>query len=131
MSRPKVLVVDDDPTVRRFVIQLLSAEFELELAASGEEALGKLSSDSLIEAVVSDIEMPGLDGAELMHRCEWGSRLPRSAFVFMSGNPTGTRALGLTEGGSTVLKKPFDKADLISEVRKALTGRDLRHRMSV
>src|SRR5271157_3716449 len=72
--RPGVLIVDDDPNIRRLAALLLRQHFNVYMAADGNEAIGILDRLALpsvahhpIQVVLLDIMMPGIDGLRLCH----------------------------------------------------------------
>ena len=107
MSRARILAVDDQRYFRELVEGLLKDEgFEVRTASSGEEALGILERE-LFEVVVTDLVMPGIDGAELVHRIkEW---LPEQEIVVVSGVVDAETAVQAMKLGATdYICKPFD-----------------------
>jgi FixJ family two-component response regulator len=126
LSREKVFVVDDDPTVRRTLSRLLRLSgFECVTFESAEALLGALDPDAEGCAVL-DIAMPGLDGLALQGAlADRGSVLP---ILFLTGHgdvPDSVRAM--KAGASDFLMKPVEDATLVAAVRQALeSGRAAR-----
>lgn len=87
----RVLLVDDEDMLRRCTARIL-AEFEVVCANSGAEALALLAQDSDFDAVLSDVMMPRMSGAELFARCHREHPRLAQRFVFASGNPENARA---------------------------------------
>ena len=115
-----ILVVDDEPTVRRYVRRVLEAEgYEVDEAGDGMEAIERLHADpARWDLVVSDIVMPRCNGVELHQYIRGnGSRCP---VILMSGYGSAQ----LTERGLAipcgVLSKPFEAHQLLDEVRRCL-----------
>jgi len=67
-SKLKILLVDDSKIIRVAVSRILSGQFELLEAVDGEEAWNLLSTDHSIDLLITDIEMPRLDGYGLVER---------------------------------------------------------------
>lgn len=87
LARPVILIVDDSRFVRASLMRNLSMRFELAQAESGEHAWELLLLDPSIGAVLSDLDMPGIDGFELLRRVR-GSMLERVRslpFAVLSG----------------------------------------------
>ncbi|MBT3943438.1 MAG: response regulator, partial [Chloroflexi bacterium] len=117
-SKPVVLVVDDDPKLRRLVERQLSAEgFDVLLASNGEEALyqASLSRPSLI---VLDIAMPVMDGFEALERLREFFTDPVIILSATDQEREKVRALDL--GADDYLTKPFGGAELSARIRAAL-----------
>ena len=112
----RVLVVDDEPVLRRVVKRALGRDCTVVDAESGEHAKRLLTRDQNFAVVFCDLMMPGMSGMELY---EWLDRVhPEVAqkVVFMTGGVFTPRARGLLERATnSVLPKPFD-AD---QVRRA------------
>jgi DNA-binding NtrC family response regulator len=107
-----VLLVDDNALVLRSLVRLLTGRFEVHTAASAAEAMERLRQ-SPCEVVVTDLEMPGEDGLQLLARVR--DEFPAVKRVVMSGSPTLSRALGAPPGLVHVsLPKPFQKEQLMS-----------------
>lgn len=113
----RVLVVDDEPQLRRVVRRALGKQCRVVEADSGERAKEILSHDRRFDAVICDLMMPGMSGMELY---EWlTATLPELArrVVFMTGGVFTPRARELLEHApNPVLPKPFD----IEDVRNAV-----------
>lgn len=114
--RGTVLVVDDEPLVRALVAELLEEEgFRTRHAPDGQVALEMLDEDG-IDLVVSDVQMPRLDGLSLV-RClrNRGHAVP---VVLMSG------VVGRVDvPGSPFVRKPFDADHLVATVGRILDDR--------
>jgi CheY-like chemotaxis protein len=113
--------VDDEPAVRRFVMEALrSSGYDVAGAGSGREALATLYGESQTPALLlTDIEMPGMTGIELAARVR--ADRPAIRVVLMTGREaSAARArerAGLVEG---VILKPFGLAELLDAVLDAL-----------
>ncbi len=120
----KVLVVEDEPAVRSFVVRTLSeAGYQVLEAADGAQALRLVqkSGDIPLHLLVTDIAMPGMNGQELAERLRTAH--PRLKTLFISAhldNPLGDGG-ALLEGGA-FLAKPFTPAALTRRVRELLEG---------
>jgi CheY-like chemotaxis protein len=106
----RVLVVDDDPVVRRLVRKALGSEgYTVRTAAHGDEALRHVAA-GLPHVVLLDVQMPVMDGREFA-RCLKDAD-PRPPIVTMSAAPR--RAADI--GAAADLAKPFDLDDLLAVV---------------
>lgn len=120
-SAISILVVDDEPGLRRLACQTLEragyATFEAE---DGLQALRLLEEHAgRIALVVSDIRMPNLDGIELEQVCR--ERWPALPVVLMSGEVTRDWVVRLLRSGAhQVLRKPFLGDALLEAVRSSL-----------
>src|SRR5450432_4382405 len=115
----RVLVVDDEPAVRRALERALRLEnHEVSLAADGEEALDALAS-APADAVILDILMPKLDGLEVCRRMrQAGDRTP--VLMLTARDAIDDRVLGLDVGADDYLVKPFALRELQARLRALL-----------
>jgi CheY-like chemotaxis protein len=117
----RLLVVDDEPLVLRSVQRLLGRTYPVVLAASAEEALALLERGESIDAVFTDLSLPGMDGAELARRIaeRWPSLATKT--VFMSGGATSEAHHELLARSDVRrIDKPFDLATLRQLVSELL-----------
>ncbi len=121
MAGMRILVVDDEQAVRDSLRRALSLEgFEVELAADGAEALGRIAHDSSEpDAVVLDVLMPGVDGLEVCRRLRKdGSRLP--ILMLTAKDQVEDRVAGLEAGADDYVVKPFALEELLARLRALL-----------
>jgi DNA-binding NtrC family response regulator len=118
----RVLVVDDEPAIRRFAARVLLEEgFEVLEAEDGVEALSTVAS-AKVNAVVSDIVMPRLNGVQLMEALSVSH--PDLPVVLMSGYAT-QELIGMgIAAPCALIAKPFPPELLVEEVRRCLRGAD-------
>jgi two-component system, OmpR family, response regulator len=114
-----ILVVDDDPDIRRIAALALErlGGFRVTVAASGAEAL-EVARDQLPDVVLLDVSMPGADGPDTLLALQSNpatSALPVIFFTATSSEGEADRLRAL--GAVGVVPKPFDFADLARQVR--------------
>jgi putative nucleotidyltransferase with HDIG domain len=111
----RVLVVDDNASLLRFLVSAFSANgCTVTRAAAAEQALGLITEQSF-DLVVSDIKMPGLSGLDLLRAVK--GKQPGTPVVLITGNPSVNSAVfGLRHGAYDYLPKPFS----IREVQELL-----------
>jgi two-component system response regulator MprA len=119
-SRGHVLVVDDDPSLRRAVTRALELEgYDVEAAEDGLQALTFFDDGATPpDAVVLDILMPNLDGLTTCRAIRAGSRVP--ILMLTARQSVGERVEGLEAGADDYLAKPFALVELIARVRALL-----------
>ena len=119
----RILVVDDDESVRNMFADFLNANYACATAASSDEALAKLARDSY-GLVISDIQMPGRNGVELLR--EIRLRYPDTTVIMISGIARPQRIRDALHLGATdYLIKPIELQVLSFAVERALERRDL------
>ncbi len=121
----RLLLVEDDPAVRRSLSETLSEEgHHVRSAASAEEALIRIQDESP-ELILSDIRMPGLDGIELLKRVQ--AETDSVDVILMTAYddmPTVVRAM--REGAFDFLVKPLELKELRSVLDRVLADRSAR-----
>ena len=123
--KTRILVVDDELSMREFISILLEREgYEVLTAADASTALERLSA-SPIDLVISDVQMPGLNGLELLARIRTSS--PDTAVLLVTAYSTAEQAVeAMKLGAYDYLAKPFKVEELKILVRNALEKRDLQ-----
>jgi CheY-like chemotaxis protein len=110
---PLILVVDDEPQVRRLMLFILRDQYRVLVAADGREALALFSVvGEDITAVVTDLRMPDMDGLALAHAL--GRMDPPPPILFVSGHGSGAKLPG------PFLQKPFPPEALLAAIRNLL-----------
>jgi len=113
----KVLVIDDDPDVRRFIVQCLETlDYDVTQAEHGEAGLARLDADRPTLLIV-DFAMPGLNGAAVA--AEARRRRPGLPVILVTGYAD-TKAVERVVGTEAILRKPFKVEDLANSMRRAL-----------
>jgi two-component system, OmpR family, response regulator MprA len=119
--RERVLVVDDDPPLRRMLARTLVAEgFEVTVAPDGGAAL-VAAERSAPDVIVLDVAMPALDGLAVCRRLR-SKGLPTPILMLTARDAVPDRVAGLEAGADDYLVKPFAVQELIARLR-ALTRR--------
>ena len=115
---PKILVVDDDDTIRDTLYELLSEEYLCQTAETAEKAFARLEADSY-DVVLTDISMPGLSGLELLGHIR--QKFPNTPVIMISGIGDQDHAQGLIKlGAFDFLLKPFSLDVVEKSVKRAL-----------
>jgi PAS domain S-box-containing protein len=129
--RKLVLLVDDQDSVREILAaQLNDAGFDVVPAAGGAHAISLLGGGLCVDALVTDLSMPQVDGLAVIKAAQ--QRLPRLPAILLTGYAGDDAALavsGAISGTFSLLRKPVDDAQLIDRLRTLLAagaGEDLR-----
>ena len=120
----RILVVDDEVDLEmlirhKFRKRIADGEFEFLFGHDGEEALGILASEPKIQLIVTDINMPVMDGLTLLSRVAELPRLIRTVIVSAYDDLDNIR-IAMNRGAYDFLTKPIDFADLETTVDKTL-----------
>lgn len=116
-SVPKVLVVDDSLSVRKFASMLLKSNgFTVVTAVNGQDALDKLEDENIF-SIITDLEMPVMHGYELLRELQRREiDIPVAVLTSRAGEQHRNEAISL--GASDYLVKPFDEDGLIGVVSR-------------
>jgi two-component system KDP operon response regulator KdpE len=118
MSKGRVLVVDDEQSIRRAVGRALTArDYQVQLATDGQEAL-TVAAAFQPDLVVLDLNLPALDGLEVCRRLRGWSQVPILVLSVREDEPDKVAALDL--GADDYLTKPFGIDELMARVRALL-----------
>jgi len=121
MAEASVLIVDDDPVVRRMLqLSFESEGFDVLTAGDGFEGLEAMRSGKP-NVVVLDIMMPKLDGMKVMRELNDDDDLRGTPVILLSAKATSLDIeLGLKAGAADYVTKPCDPIDLVDRVRSLL-----------
>jgi len=119
---PIILMVDDDDAIRALLYEALSEKYECHTASTADEALQYLEVEDY-DAILTDIEMPGLDGISLLKRVQL--RDADTPVIFISGKGTETDRQRLIDlGAFAYLTKPFHLDEVEKIIEQALARKD-------
>ena len=114
----RVLVVDDEPAIRRFLRMSLTAHsFEVFEAATGEEALAAVAAHRP-DLVILDLGLPDIEGIEVTRRMREWSKIP--IIILSVREHESEKVAALDAGADDYLTKPFGIGELLARMRVAL-----------
>jgi two-component system, OmpR family, KDP operon response regulator KdpE len=118
MSAGQILVVDDDPQIRRVMkVTLTGQAYEVDDAKNGESALEKLR-EHRFDLVLLDMNMPGMGGLEVCREIRGGSDI---AIIMLTVRDNESDKVGsLDAGADDYVTKPFNPPELLARIRAAL-----------
>jgi two-component system, OmpR family, KDP operon response regulator KdpE len=120
----KILVVDDEAAIRKVVRDALEHEgHAVETAAAGADAVGRLEAGGF-DLLITDLNMPGMDGLELVRRVRRFSALPILILTVRQDERAKVRLLD--SGADDYVTKPFGVAELLARTRALLRRHDPR-----
>lgn len=118
MEKPRILVVDDDPAIRRYVkAGLERAGYLVSVAADGVEAIEKAEAEAPA-LVILDMRMPQVDGVEVIRRLREWSHIPIIMLSGFASNANQVHCLNL--GADDFIAKPFDLEELVARIQAVL-----------
>ncbi len=127
MNATNLLIVDDEPVIRDFLVRILEREgYEVKAASTGREALRWLEMNPF-DLLLTDIKMDQMDGVELLHEAR--SRYPDLVVILLTGHATVPSAVAaLRDGASDYLLKPVKNEEILAAVAAGLEKRLVEQR---
>lgn len=119
-EKPHVIVIDDSKLMRVSIKNVLKDEFRLSEALDGEQGWAMLCGDASLQVVITDAQMPGIDGYELIARIRASENVTiRSIPIIMitGADDQSARERALQAGATDFITKPFDKTQLLARTR--------------
>jgi len=121
VPRERILVVDDEASIRELVGAYLRAEgFDVDEAADGEDALDRFRR-SPPDLVVLDLRLPGIDGLDVLREIRRSSSV--YVIVLTARSDETDKLIGLELGSDDYITKPFSPRELVARVRAVLRRR--------
>jgi two-component system, OmpR family, KDP operon response regulator KdpE len=118
VSQRRVLVVDDEPQIRRALRLVLRANgYDVTEVSAGEAALDALATTAY-DLMVLDLMLPDVDGVEVCRRVRQWSEMP--VVVLSAHGEEEVKVLALDEGADDFVTKPFSAPELLARMRSAL-----------
>jgi response regulator RpfG family c-di-GMP phosphodiesterase len=130
-NRPRILCVDDERLNRAIVRDMLSsARFKVLEAENGEEALNILE-DHVVDIILLDINMPGIDGFEVCRRIKANERLRQIPVIMVTAlTETEDRIKGIEAGAEDYITKPFNEAEVLARIKMLLKVKELNEKLT-
>ena len=128
--KTRILIVDDELSMREFLSILLEREgYEVAVASNAEEALGQIDG-SLFDLVISDVQMPGLNGIELLARIKQAA--PDTAVLMVTAFTAADQAVeAMKLGAYDYISKPFKNEEIKVLISKALEKQGLKRENTI
>jgi putative two-component system response regulator len=118
VSKPKILVVDDDLPMRKMAVKILESAYDVHTAASGQEALALLHGDFSPRLILLDIDMPQMDGFAVLARLSERPETARIPVIFLTAMTDAQNELqGFALGAKDFVRKPFHRDILCARIK--------------
>lgn len=118
MTLPRILVVDDEPQIQRFLKPaLVASDFDVLVAATAREA-NRLIAETLPDLVILDLGLPDADGKSVIAATRAFSKVP--IIVLSARDQETEKVAALDLGADDYIEKPFGIAELLARIRSAL-----------
>jgi DNA-binding response OmpR family regulator len=118
-EQARILVIDDDETVRRSLEAVLKEDgYEVDVAENGKEAIAK-SKSKLYNLALVDLRLPDVDGIELLTAMR--EAVPKMVKIIITGYPSLENAIeGVNRGADAYIVKPYNMEDLLRTIKEQL-----------
>ena len=120
--KKRILVVEDDESVRMLLIHSLSVKYEVEAIADGNAAFLRIQNPPIADLIVCDIMLPGVNGWTIARRAKrtmW-AQVP---IIFLTARTTPRDVIqGIQAGARHYMMKPFKLKDLLDKVNRTIGG---------
>ncbi len=118
MFKEKILIVEDEPTIRNFIATILSAnDYDPLMAANGADAMSMVTSHCP-DLLLLDLGLPDMDGMEIVRAVRSWSNLP--IVVISARNHERDKVEALDAGADDYITKPFGGAEMLARIRTAI-----------
>lgn len=115
-----IMIVDDSASLRQVVgIALKGAGYEVIEACDGKDALAKLNANSKVHLIISDVNMPNMDGITFVKNAKLMPNLKFTPVIMLTTEATDAKKLeGQAAGAKAWIVKPFQPAQMLAAVAK-------------
>lgn len=119
-EQPNVLVVEDEPDMRRYLTEILSGEYQVMQARDGREGL-RLALEREPDLILLDLMLPEMDGLEVCRRIRSDARQRHSRIMLLTARADEQSKLtALENGANDFLTKPFSTVEVLTRLRNLL-----------
>ncbi len=130
-NRPRLLLIEDNPDVVRYISSLLVADYQIYKAGNGKEGV-EAAFRLVPDIVISDVMMPEMDGFEVCRVLKTDERTSHVPIILLTAKADQQSKIeGLTHGADVYLPKPFDREELFVHLEKLIElRRSLQERLA-
>lgn len=115
--KKKILVIDDEITIRTLLEKFLSNQFDVMALSNGQEALNWLQSGNMPDLMIVDLEMPSMDGHEFLQQVKSSGFFRSIPVMMLSGvDSSAERVKCLKAGALDFMIKPFNPEELTIKI---------------
>ncbi len=121
LQLPSILVVEDDAFIQAILNQSLSEHYSVTMFTDGMEGLNYLQSGNIPDLIISDLNIPGLGGMDLLEQIRNSGFFSSIPLIILSGkDDTETRIRCLEAGADDYIIKPFNPRELDARIKNIL-----------
>ncbi|WP_448520794.1 response regulator [Schleiferia thermophila] len=124
MTKKQVLIIDDQPVMRKLLEQFLKDKYEVKALENGREALEWMYDGNIPDVVIADLNMPEIDGFEYIKRVRESAFFQDIPLIVLSGEDSSTERIKcLKLGANDYLIKPFNPEELALRINNLVRMR--------
>lgn len=117
----KILIVEDKASLSRLIVQFLSQSFDVTSRQDGLQALAWLQEGNIPDLIITDLQMPNMDGIELIRRVKESGLFRDIPIVVLSSKDSSTDRINcLKMGAEDYMVKPFNPEELLIRIERIL-----------
>ncbi|HEY6557400.1 MAG TPA: response regulator [Polyangiaceae bacterium] len=123
VPKKRILIAEDDAAIAVMLTRILRQDYEVVHVVDGPSALARASAQPHPDLLLLDIMMPGLDGLDVARRVRLHPALKKVPIIFLTAKGAPTDVIkGIQHGARSYITKPFKLDEVLSKVKKALSG---------
>lgn len=120
-TKKRVLIVEDDASVRQMLVRALGTRFTMSEAGDGSEAILMLKGGELPDLIITDVMMPKMNGYALSRLLRTDPKLKGIPIIFLTARTSAKDVVeGINAGARHYISKPFSLKDVLDKVTKLL-----------
>ena len=125
MSKKKILVIDDEKSIRFIIERTLNQDFEVISLSNGQEGLSFLEAGNFPDMIICDLVMPELNGFEFLERIKTSGFFDDIPIMILSGREFSKDKIRCFElGAEDYVVKPFNPSEVIARIKRRLEVRE-------
>jgi DNA-binding response OmpR family regulator len=121
MMKKRLLIVDDEPSIRLILEHYFKKEYDVTLTSNGQEGMDYLEKGNVIDAIIADFEMPVMNGLDFIKLIRASTLFKNLPLVMLSGkDEISNKILCLKQGADDYVIKPFNPLELDLRIKNIL-----------
>jgi len=125
MGKKKILVIDDEKSIRFIIENTLKHEFDVITMANGQEGLSYLEAGNFPDVIICDLVMPEIDGFKFLERIKSSGFFDDIPVMILSGREWSNDKIRCFElGAEDYVIKPFNPSEIIARIKRRLEVRE-------
>ncbi len=119
--KPNLLIVDDEPVIRRFLENYLNKHFSVVTKNDGEDAMEWLNQANTVDAIIADLNMPRMNGLDFIRAVRNNQLVKEVPLIILSGNEKSADKIAcLVAGADDYVVKPFNPEEILARLNNIL-----------